>query len=195
VDDEAKDSCHYAWGNSTFMSSRFYHCHFNSFQPPRPFIWIWDSCCANKIKVFSWFLLMDRLNVRNILRRKRHKLQGNDYTCVLCSATTEETTFLLFFSCPFSLRCWKHLNINWRFGQQFHSMMEEARHNFNKFFMEIFILGCWQIWKQRNDFIFNRSSPSFLAWKLGFLEEANLQANRLSKDKRSQFLALNDLYR
>jgi hypothetical protein len=38
VDDEAKDSWHYAWGNSTFTSSRFYHYHFNSFQPPRPFI-------------------------------------------------------------------------------------------------------------------------------------------------------------
>jgi hypothetical protein len=130
---------------------------------------------------------MDRLNVRNILRRKRHKLQRNDYNCVLCSAQTEETTFHLFFSCPFSLQCWNHLKINWRFGQQFHSMMEEARLNFNsKFFMEIFILGCWQIWKQRNDFIFNRSNPSFLAWKLGFLEEANLQANRLRENKRLQ---------
>jgi hypothetical protein len=144
VDNEAKDSWHYAWGNNTFTSSRCYHYHFNNFQPPIPFIWIWDSCCANKIKVFSWFLLVDRLNVRNILRRKRHKLQGNDYTCVLCSAQTEETTFHLIFSCPFSLQCWNHLKISWRFGQQFHSMMEEAELNFNsKFFMEVFILGCW----------------------------------------------------
>jgi hypothetical protein len=147
VDDEAKDSWHYPWGNNTFTSSRFYHYHFNNLHPPRPFTWIWDSCCANKIKVFSWFLLMDRLYVRNILR-KRHKLQGNNYNCVLCSAQTEETTFHLFFSCPFSLQCWNHLKINWRFGQQLHSMMEEARLNFNnKFFMDIFILGCWQIWK------------------------------------------------
>jgi hypothetical protein len=71
-------------------------------------------------------------------------------------------------------------------------MMEEARLNFNsKFFMEIFILGCWQIWKQRYDFIFNRGNPSFLVWKVGFLEESN----RLKDDKRSQFCSLINLYR
>jgi hypothetical protein len=34
-----------------------------------------DSKCANKIKVFVWLLLMDRLNIRNLLRRKKFKLQ------------------------------------------------------------------------------------------------------------------------
>jgi hypothetical protein len=122
---------------------------------------------------------MDRLNVRNILRRKKHKIQGNNYNCILCSENTEETTFHLFFSCPFNQDYWSHLNINWRFGQQFHSMMEEDMQDFNcKFFMEIFILGSSQIWKQRNDFIFNRGSPSFLSWKLGFLDEVVLQANK-----------------
>jgi hypothetical protein len=62
-------------------------------QPPRPFVWIWDSKCANKIKVFTWLLLMDRLNVRNILRRKKHKLQDNNYNCVICSSQCEETTY------------------------------------------------------------------------------------------------------
>jgi hypothetical protein len=56
--------------------------------------------------------------------------------------------------------------------------------------MEIFILGSWQIWKQMNDFIFNRASLSFLSWKLGFLDEAVLQANRLSEGKKDQFLSL-----
>jgi hypothetical protein len=75
-------------------------------------------------------------------------------------------------------------------------MMEEARHDFNsKFFMGIFILGAWQIWKQRSDFIFNRGSPSFLSWKLGFLDEAKLQANRLREDKKEQFSNLISLYR
>jgi hypothetical protein len=60
---------------------------------------------------------MDRLNVRNILRRKKHQLQGNNYNCVLCYENNEEATFHLFFSCPFSQDCWRHLNINWRFGQ------------------------------------------------------------------------------
>jgi hypothetical protein len=66
------------------------------------FVWIWDPKCTNKIKVFGWLLLMDMLNVRNILKRKRYKLERNDYTCVLCSRGVEETTFRLFFGCPFS---------------------------------------------------------------------------------------------
>jgi hypothetical protein len=129
------------------------------------------SVLTKYVKVFTWLLLMDRLNVRNILRRKKHKLQGNNYNCVLCLAQCEETTIHLFFSCLFSLRCWQHLNINWRFDLQFHSMMEETRHTCNNdFFMEIFIVGAWQIWKERNNLIFNRANPSFRSWKLGDMD-------------------------
>jgi hypothetical protein len=48
---------------------------------------------------------MERLNVRNTLRRKKRKLERNDYTCVLCPRGREEITFHLFFSCPFSQEC------------------------------------------------------------------------------------------
>jgi hypothetical protein len=72
-----------------FQEYRIFSCLYNKFKlqiKPRttgvtfgfgthkPFIWIWNLKCVNKIKVFSWFLLMDILNVRNILRRKKHKL-------------------------------------------------------------------------------------------------------------------------
>jgi hypothetical protein len=57
--------------------------------------------------------MMDRLNVRNILKRKKFKLQRNDYTCVLCTEKVEKTTFHLFFSCPFSQQCWHSLKIHW----------------------------------------------------------------------------------
>jgi hypothetical protein len=161
--------------------------------PPRPFVWIWDSKCANKIKVFTWLLLMDRLNVRNILRRKRHKFQDNNYYCVPCSGHCEETTFHLFFSCSFSARCWQHLGITWRFDLQFHAMMEEA---FNSdFFMEFFIIGAWQIWKERNNLIFSRATPSFRSWKVGVLDEAVLQSNRFKGFKKELFLSRLAMYR
>jgi hypothetical protein len=125
-----------------YTATRFYHLPYKNVHPPRSFIWLWDSSCANKIKVFAWLLLMDRLNVRNILRRKKHKLQGNNYNCVLCTASCEETTFHLFFSCPFSLECWRHLGIMWRFNLDFHPMMEYTKeHHNNSFFMETFIIG------------------------------------------------------
>jgi hypothetical protein len=78
------------YGGMPATLPKFYHLPFRNMQPPRPFIWIWNSSCTNKITVFSWLLLMDRLNVRNILRRKKHKLEGNNYNCVLCSNNREE---------------------------------------------------------------------------------------------------------
>jgi hypothetical protein len=109
---EEKDCWSYIWGKSEYSSSKFYNIHFRSLQPPKPFVWIWDSKCSNKITVFGWLLLMDRLNVRNILRRKKCKLEGNDYSCVLCHNDTKETTFHLFFLCPFSQECWRSLHIS-----------------------------------------------------------------------------------
>jgi len=53
----------------------------------------WDSKCCNKLRVFTWLLLMDRLNTRNILKRKKQKLEGDNYNCVLCNRNMEETTF------------------------------------------------------------------------------------------------------
>jgi hypothetical protein len=68
----------------------------------------------------SWLLLMDRLNVRNILRRKKHKVQGNNYNCPSCSAGREETTLHLFFSCNFNMECYNHLGRSWDFSLPFH---------------------------------------------------------------------------
>jgi hypothetical protein len=114
---------------------------------------------------------MDRLNVRNILRRKKHKLEGNNYNRVLCPNGREETTFHLFFTCPFSLDCWRYLNIEWNYNTDFYTMMDEAKSQFGNEFMEVFMIASWLIWKQRNTLIFNRSRPTFQLWRSGFLEE------------------------
>jgi hypothetical protein len=75
-------------------------------------------------------------------------------------------------------------------------MLEEARQAFNNdFFMEIFIIGALQIWKERNNLVFNWAIPSFRTWKIGFLDKAVLQSNRLRDDKRALFLSWLALYR
>jgi hypothetical protein len=73
--------------------------------------------------------------------------------------------------------------------------MEEASAQFhNKSFMDIFIIGTWLIWKQRNDWIFNRARPSFQGWRVGFIKEAQLQAVRMSDNKKMAFQGLVQLY-
>jgi hypothetical protein len=131
----------------------------------------------------------------NILRGKKCKLERNDYTCPMCSEHRQETTFHIFFSCPFSAECWRHVGINWNLGTNFHQMMMEARQQWqNPFFMEFFMLGAWLIWKQRNGLIFNNKIPSFESWKTGFLQEASLQAHLLLPDKQVIFHSLLSLY-
>jgi hypothetical protein len=148
-------------GVEKITANNYYKYLHKEIQPSKPFLWIWSFTCCNKLRVFSWLLLMDRLNTRNMLKRKRYKLEGNNYNCVMCPAQREENAFHLFFSCPFTLECWKMIGIQWQMGVPFFQMMELARHNFNHtFFMEVFIIATWHIWKQRNNLIFENCQAS-----------------------------------
>jgi len=82
------------------------------------------------------------------------------------------------------------LGIQWNLAAGFFQMMVQAKQQFQSpFFMEIFTIASWQIWKQRNDTIFDRGRPSFNSRKVLFLEEAKLQAQRfLDEAKRAAFL-------
>ena len=66
-----KDQWHYIWGSSKYTSKSFYNHLYKDFHPPKPFLWIWKSRCCNKLRVFSWLLLMDRLNTRSLLKGKK----------------------------------------------------------------------------------------------------------------------------
>jgi uncharacterized protein YbcV (DUF1398 family) len=139
---------------------------------------------------------MDRLNTRNILKRKNFKIQDNDYNCVLCDLKRAETTFHLFFHCPFSKRCWQKININWNYQTDFFTTFEQARQTHGSiYFMATFIIAAWQIWKQRNNFIFDRGRPSLDSWKANFIAEAFLQASRLPIGKQHDFISyVNNLF-
>jgi hypothetical protein len=102
----------------------------------------------------------------------------------------EETTFHLFFTCPFSQHCWQFFGIQWNLTTDFLQMMIQAKQAFPyPFFMEVFIISAWQIWKQRNNLIFMRGPPSFSSWRRSLKDEARLQAYRISENKRSVFLS------
>lgn len=78
-----------------------------------------------------------------------------------------------------------HLGL-WSQALSFFKMMGKARQQHpTPFFMEIFMLGAWLIRKQRNDYIFNWGRPSLQSWKLGFLQEASLQAHRMQPENNS----------
>jgi hypothetical protein len=51
--------------------------------------WLWKSCGRSRQKFFCWLLFCDRLNTREILRRKRRTL--DNFCCVLCTQQQEKT--------------------------------------------------------------------------------------------------------
>ena len=68
------------------------------------FKWLWKSACQNKHKVFFWFLLQDRLNTRDLLRRRNKDLPDYNYVC--CPNSIQETLVHLVIHCPFAQNCW-----------------------------------------------------------------------------------------
>jgi hypothetical protein len=66
----------YIWGSAKYTSSKFYNLSFSAIQAPTPFKWIWDSKVSKKIKIFIWLLFRDRINSRNLLKRKNYKIEG-----------------------------------------------------------------------------------------------------------------------
>jgi hypothetical protein len=154
----------FQWGDC-YTSRKYYKFVYRSLNPPGPFSWIWKSKLWPKLKVFAWLLLVDRLNTRNMLKR-RHFNIGNDYSCPLCSSGVEETLEHLFFSCPFSTSCWSTLNITWNGDSAIIDKVIEAKENFQeKLFFEVFVIAAWGIWKERNNWIFKSINPSRASWK------------------------------
>jgi hypothetical protein len=142
------------WGQRRFLSSHFYRYQFRELRPSRAILDIWKTRCIPRIKFFAWLLLNDRLNTRNILRRRR-KVLDEGYNCVMCHNSEEETAAHLFFSCPAAVNRWFTLGIVWEENLSIHQKILQARPVFGLLlFMEIFLIGAWCIWKQRNDVIF-----------------------------------------
>jgi hypothetical protein len=61
-----------------------------------------------RIRVFAWLMVSDRLNTRDMIRR-RHWNITNVFNCVLCTTHTNEDWQHLFFKCSFSIWIWNYL--------------------------------------------------------------------------------------
>jgi hypothetical protein len=159
-----EDKWRYKWGDK-FTAKKYYNFCFRNITPPAPFLWIWKAKIWPKLKFFAWLLLADRLNTRNMLKR-RHINIGNIFTCPLCNSGEEETVEHLFFKCTFSLACWTRLNIIWPAEDNTIEIITQARSmHHGPLFFEKFIIGAWGIWKERNSLIFRNIRPTRVSWR------------------------------
>ena len=107
-DEGSNDVWSFLWGNSQYTSSKFYKLAFKHLQVPKTFKWVWKSKCTPRLKIFAWFILMDPLNTRDMLRRRNFHVQPNTF-CVHCNDQVVEDVNHLFFKFPFSTVCWQKL--------------------------------------------------------------------------------------
>jgi hypothetical protein len=188
VHEGISDSWSTVWKGGVFSSQSYYkHC-FSSLPDVGIFKWIWRSRVILRIKVFAWLLVSDRLNTKDMLRRRNWNI-ADDLFCVLCLAHVTEDWMHLFFHCNFSTRIWNYLQIEWEPGPTLEVIVTAAMRKFNKpFFSEVVIIALWHIWKQRNEAIFQGIMPSFRGWKSRFVLDLSLHKHRV-KEKYVQSMS------
>ena len=168
----------FCWGGK-YTAKRFYdHIHAH-IVVPNAFSWIWQSRCTMNLRVFAWLLLRDRLNTKDLLKR-RHWNVTEDYCCVLCPLRVYEDRQHLFFTCNFSQRVWNYLQIEWPAADDIQTTIARAKRSFGHvFFMEVLIVACRHIWLQRNGAVFRNERPTFGKWKGGFVHDMTLLRYRI----------------
>ena len=152
------------------------------------FTWLSKSKCIPRIKFFGWLILVDRLNTRSMLKRRNFHLDQG-YNCVMCNLSVEEDLNHLFFDYPFAQDCWQTLHIHWANSQNVHLRIILGRiNNSLLLFMEIFLVATWEIWKLRNDRIFNQGSVSKNKWLFNFKTQVHLHLLRVKDSLHPQIV-------
>jgi hypothetical protein len=85
----------------------------------------------------------------------------------MCSNPPEETLEHMLFHCSFSQSCWQVLGLTWQaFGDRLHILEEGIPRWQTPLFMDIVLLACWNIWKERNTMLFDEGiDPMVTSWK------------------------------
>ena len=125
---------------------------------------LWKASNLLRHKIFFWLLLHDRVNTRNLLKRKSMFLSS--YECALCNDKTEETSLHLFWDCSFSTHRWNIIMPAKRRGiSNFDEFCLALSVLPKEFGVDIIIAGCWSIWSVRNDKIFKQAVAHPMCWK------------------------------
>jgi hypothetical protein len=185
------DKWSYIWGSGEYFTKKAYLPIIGVSLVSPIFQWMCKSCGRGKHKFFFLFLLKDRLNTRELLKRKNMVLP--DYNCFLCSLGVEEILIHLLFECLFSKCCWSLLNIQWDTSLCSQDMLIKGQRQFNSpIFREVLIVGGWIIWCHRNVAIFDGAVVSLGRWQEAFKDEfalITLRANARTKPLLTSWLS------
>jgi hypothetical protein len=175
----------YPWGKQ-YAPSQYYKFCFREISPHESFLWLWKTKCTPRIKFFCWLVLSDRLNTRNMLKRRHFQLNSG-YNCLMCNNPPEETIEHMIFHCSFSKTCWQKLQMLWDAdGDRLH-LLSRGRSIWRRpLFMELFMIAARNIWKERNKKLFEGVDPELASWKARMKTDLSLLVHRTKPDLHSQ---------
>jgi hypothetical protein len=169
-----KDAWKLIWGADNFSTKKTYRHLMGQAQVHQIFRSLWKNKCQPKHKVFFWLWLKNRLNTRDMMRRKNMTLES--YTCIW---QKEETLYHLFLKCNFAKACWNSISLT---PPRITNPVDAAanlKQQLNvPFSMEIVILMTWSIWKCRNAWLFQDKDPTVQQCKNEFVKELHLVTHR-----------------
>src|SRR3954471_8349105 len=126
-------------GVAHYQPKDYYNNYFRDGEVHHAFHHLWKSRCTMKIKVFGWLLFVDRLNTRNMLKRRHYNI-GNNFDCILCEQHIEEMVDHMILTCPFSQSCWAKLHIAWAPFDSRLDLLQVTKDTWsNPFFFETFL--------------------------------------------------------
>jgi len=106
----------------------------------------------------------------------------------MCNTGAEETIDHLFFTCSFARQCWTRININWDLSLNLEDRFIDAKQrNGVDFFTEAAMIASWELWKIRNDKIFDRQPVCITRWFCNFKNQGLLHSIRFKAGLRLAF--------
>jgi hypothetical protein len=139
------------WGDY-FSTKKLYNSLICEHHTPKLILDIWKTCNIPRQKFFAWLMLHNRLNNKDLIKKKNLYVEFSDY--IICEEWPVESNMYLFFECSFRQSFWWAIGIDWNPDLDLHSMITDASQRYShNFIMEILITRCWSIWEQSNDAI------------------------------------------
>lgn len=181
------------WGNA-YTSQRFYSQAFANLAAHPIFRMIWKSRCTPRVKFFAWLVLVDRLNTKSMLQRRHLNVQ-DDALCIMCASGHEETIHHLFFECSFAKECWAKIQFQWDdLLPLMDRLMQAPMAQTLPFYTEATLIAAWELWKLRNDKVFQCREPTPNIWFSNFKSQCLLQSVRCIENIRSSFCVWLDAF-
>lgn len=119
---------------------------------------MWKLNIPNKVKIFSWLLILNKLHTRS----KIHKFINTiSETCLLCNRDAENQ-YHLFINCEYAKQIWTYSpKIKPPPNQSSCNLFEwlgflDSNDGENLSSLSFALIMCWQIWKMRNNMVFNK---------------------------------------